>query len=93
MSAPEQDRGVGDCPERPEGFGHLWAGPQASGDSRNPCRFCGMSGREFFAAATAERSDGVGVLNARRELTVEQLARAAAIVEDKKRRDALGGRP
>jgi hypothetical protein len=106
MSAIENDRGVGQCPERPEGFGHLWAGVLASGDARNPCRFCGRPGRDnvlegesggYFGEATAARSAmlvGVrlpmqsGTGKVREDLTPAQLAKAAEIVADKKRRDA-----
>lgn len=48
--------GVGVCPERASGLGHVWAGALASGDRSNPCRYCGTSGRAFFAQATAERA-------------------------------------
>jgi Arc/MetJ-type ribon-helix-helix transcriptional regulator len=69
------DRGVGDCPKRAEGLGHVWAGVKASGDSRNPCRFCGTPGRQardaqgrpvgepgFFERATRERMEVLGGL-------------------------------
>jgi hypothetical protein len=63
MSAVEQEVGVGQCPERPKGLGHVWAGANASGDASNPCRFCGTSGREFFQRACAARMNGfVGVV-------------------------------
>jgi hypothetical protein len=90
--------GVGVCPNRPEGFGHSWR--SARDDSRRSCQFCGRPGRDntpiggvhdsggFFAEATASRSETVGGLNTRRELTDAQKARAAEIVADKKRRDA-----
>jgi hypothetical protein len=55
MSAIEVERGVGQCPERPRGLGHVWAGALASGDRNNPCRFCGYAGRQFFAEATGAR--------------------------------------
>jgi hypothetical protein len=58
------DRGVGDCPKRGEGLGHVWGG----GDTR-PCRFCRTPGRSeriegmavgeagFFEASTASRAE------------------------------------
>jgi hypothetical protein len=51
------ERGVGDCPERGDGLGHVWAGvkPENGGGPENPCRFCGTSGRAFFRAATQDR--------------------------------------
>lgn len=60
--------GVGQCPKRGEGLGHVWAGtnPANGGGPRNPCRFCGRPGRDnvfagesggFFAEATAARSE------------------------------------
>jgi predicted transcriptional regulator len=74
-SGRSDDRGVGDCPERGEGLGHVWAGVKASGDSRNPCRFCGTPGRQardaqgrpvgepgFFEKATQGRVDVLGDL-------------------------------
>jgi hypothetical protein len=102
------DLGVGDCPQRPEGFGHIWKSWRV--DSRKSCEFCGRPGRDnsplggpldsggFFAEATGSRSMLIGVLNARRELTDEQRARAAAIVAEKKERDRVAresgvGRP
>lgn len=92
------DRGVGDCPNRPDGYGHSWRSWRD--DSRRSCSFCGRPGRDdtplggvhttggYFAMATAGRSEMVGGLNARRELTDAQKVRAAEIVEDKRRRDA-----
>jgi predicted nucleic acid-binding Zn-ribbon protein len=80
------ERGVGQCPERPEGFGHVWAGAIASGDSSNPCRFCEESGRAYFAAATRARAAGFD--NYERPSEEEREATAARIVADKKRRDA-----
>lgn len=50
------DVGVGQCPERAEGLGHVWAGANASGDAANPCVFCKTSGRKFFAEATKARA-------------------------------------
>jgi hypothetical protein len=59
--------GVGDCPERPEGFGHIWKSWRD--DSRKSCRFCGRPGRDnspidgpketggYFAMATAGRTE------------------------------------
>jgi predicted transcriptional regulator len=68
--AAELEQGVGVCPKRAPGLGHVWAGVHASGDSRNPCRFCGTPGRQardaqgrpvgepgFFEKATDGRSD------------------------------------
>jgi hypothetical protein len=64
------DIGVGDCPNRPDGFGHVWR--SARDDSRRSCKFCGRPGRDntpiggvhdtggFFAEATASRSATVG---------------------------------
>jgi predicted transcriptional regulator len=70
-----KDRGVGDCPERGVGLGHVWMGVKASGDSRNPCRFCGTPGRQdrdaqgrpvgepgFFERAAQGRVDVLGDL-------------------------------
>jgi hypothetical protein len=48
--------GVGVCPGRAPGLGHVWAGAMASGDRSNPCRYCGTSGRAFFAEATGGRA-------------------------------------
>jgi hypothetical protein len=104
VSAIEADRGVGVCPDRPEGFGHVWAGVKASGDGRNPCRFCGYPGRGsalkgesgFFQEATAARTL-VGVVvpmesgtgkAEKVKHTPEQEALVAEIIADKKRRDA-----
>lgn len=48
--------GVGDCSKRDDGgTGHVWAGIKV--DSSNPCKFCGYSGRQYFAEATQERHD------------------------------------
>jgi hypothetical protein len=57
------------------GLGHVWAGVKASGDERNPCRFCGTPGRQardaqgrpvgepgFFERATQGRVDVLGDL-------------------------------
>lgn len=47
-------RGVGVCPSREGGLGHVW-----SMDSKSlgkVCEFCGLAGREFLAAATADRA-------------------------------------
>lgn len=86
MSAIETERGVGQCPDRPEGLGHVWAGANASGDAQNPCRFCGTSGRAFFAVATAAVS--APWLGYEKPDEATRKARAATVVEDKKRRDA-----
>jgi hypothetical protein len=71
----ELEQGVGVCPERAPGLGHVWAGVHASGDDRNPCRFCGTPGRQardaqgrpvgepgFFERATQGRVDVIGGL-------------------------------
>lgn len=48
--------GVGDCPKRDDGGqGHVWAGWKV--DPSNPCKFCGTSGRAFFASHAAERGE------------------------------------
>jgi hypothetical protein len=101
MSAGEANRvfrevrGVGVCPGRPDGFGHMWKSWRE--DPRKSCEFCGRPGRDnqfagesggFFAEATKGRTETMGSLNARRELTQEQKDRAALVVEDKRRRDA-----
>lgn len=90
-------QGAGDCPKRPGTLGHIWQSWKVN--SRKPCEFCGTPGRDnrpigqepdtggFFARATAARTEMIGNLNARRELTQEQKDRAAVIVEDKRRRD------
>jgi hypothetical protein len=75
--AAELEQGVGVCPKRAPGLGHVWAGVHASGDSRNPCRFCGTPGRQardaqgrpvgepgFFEKATDGRSDVFNELRA-----------------------------
>lgn len=92
---------MGDCPDRPDGFGHVWSSWKV--DARKSCVFCGRPGRDgkgeeggFFAEATAARYAIVAPLatpmfagtGKPRDLTPEQAARAAAIVEDKRRRDA-----
>jgi hypothetical protein len=64
----ELEQGVGVCPKRAPGLGHVWAGVKASGDGTNPCKFCGMPGRQardangqpvgpegYFERATRER--------------------------------------
>jgi hypothetical protein len=96
MSAIDVRPGVGECPDRPEGLGHVWAGPKASKDESNPCVFCGTSGRAFFQKWSASRS--LALMDVKlpmdpgtgkpRVLTAEQQARADAVVVDKKRRDA-----
>lgn len=55
-TSPTIEQGVGVCPKRLPGLGHVWAGVKASGDSQNPCKHCGTSGRAFFKAATSERA-------------------------------------
>lgn len=64
MSAIDREVGVGQCPERSQGLGHVWAGALASGDRNNPCRFCGFAGRQFFAEATAARAERFSRLKA-----------------------------
>lgn len=103
MSAIETEVGVGQCPDRPAGMGHVWAGtkPENGGDGTNPCVFCGTSGRVFFkkwCRARAASFDGVrvpmesGTGNPAKAwpkgMPPEMAERVAAIVEDKKRRDA-----
>jgi hypothetical protein len=95
--------GVGDCPKRPEGFGHIWKSWKV--DPRKSCEFCGRPGRDnlllgesggFFAEATDARYEVFAGLAAPmqsgtgkpRELTAEQQARVDVIIADKKRRDA-----
>lgn len=65
--------GVGNCPERPEGFGHVWASWRVN--SRKSCVHCGRPGRDnspiggpadtggFFAEATAARYGVVAPLH------------------------------
>jgi hypothetical protein len=108
-----EDRGVGQCPDRAEGFGHIWKSWKI--DPRRSCEFCGHPGRDnidlgetggYFAKATAARHEIFAGLKAPmdagsgkvRDLSDAQKAKAAEIVEDKKRRDALAresgvGRP
>lgn len=99
-----EDRGVGNCPKRPEGFGHVWKSWRV--DPRKSCEFCGRPGRDnlklgesggFFAEATDARYEVFASLAApmtsgtgkvRDDLTPAQLAKAEEIVADKKRRDA-----
>jgi len=54
--------GVGKCPKRIEGLGHVWKSPHV--DSRRSCEFCGRPGRDgvnetggYFAKATMGRHD------------------------------------
>lgn len=53
--------GVGDCPERPEGLGHVFKEP--SEDSLRRCRHCDLQGRggrddvSYLTMATAERAE------------------------------------
>lgn len=61
--------GVGDCPERGEGLGHVWKSWMV--DPRRSCQFCGRPGRDnvlkgesggYFAEATeahAAQFDGL----------------------------------
>lgn len=68
----EVEQGVGDCPKRPDGLGHMWASWRV--DPFRSCEFCGTHGREpalnfdgqgmkpnqgggYFARVTAMRSD------------------------------------
>lgn len=98
MSAIETEVGVGQCPDRPSGFGHVWAGTDAAkgGGESNPCRFCGTSGRAFFAEWCHSHGNlFVGVhlpmlpgSGKPRELTETQQAKVREIIADKKRRDA-----
>jgi hypothetical protein len=83
MSAIESQRGVGQCPERPRGLGHVWAGTKAEngGDESNPCRFCRYSGRRFFREATLDRYE----LHAR--LLHPSAERVARVREDIARAD------
>lgn len=67
----DAEQGVGACPKRLPGLGHVWAGPKASGDERNPCVFgCGTFGRQardkdgkptgpegYFERVTRERGE------------------------------------
>lgn len=41
--------GVGDCPERAEGLGHVWTSSKEN--STRPCRYCGTLGRARRNAA------------------------------------------
>lgn len=57
-----EDVGVGDCPGRGEGLGHVWSSSKV--DSRKPCSFCGRPGRDgkdekggFLAEATSGRAE------------------------------------
>lgn len=45
------EQGVGACPERGAGLGHVWGGVPTL------CRFCGAAGADFLDAATAQRSE------------------------------------
>jgi hypothetical protein len=65
MSAIDMRRGVGQCPDRPESFGHVWKSWRV--DPFRSCEFCGMRGREpdvkgvenmgYFAQATKAHAD------------------------------------
>ena len=48
------EQGVGQCPDRATGLGHVWA---MDAERVNRCRFCGMEGRTFLESATAERAE------------------------------------
>lgn len=104
MSAIENEVGVGQCPERPDGFGHIWAGtkPENGGNSFNPCRFCDYSGRRFFREAITERMERHGRLAVPMQSGTGSVsvawpkgqpeamaAKAAEIVADKKERDRI----
>jgi hypothetical protein len=100
--ATARNVGVGACPKRLPGLGHIWAGVKASGDESNPCVFCGASGREFFARALDERSELFARLAAPMQsgtgdpgkaypkgMPSAAAAKAAEIVADKKGRDRV----
>lgn len=65
MSVDEMvPRGVGDCPKRDDGLGHVWS--KWFDDPRKSCTFCGRPGRDnvtlgetggFFAEATHARME------------------------------------
>jgi hypothetical protein len=84
MSAIEREVGVGQCPDRPQGLGHVWAGAVASGNARNPCRFCGYPGRGdarkgehgFFQEATSARLGAFAGLKAPMESGTGSAAKA-----------------
>ena len=53
----EPEQGVGDCPRREGGLGHVWS---RSDLERRPCVFCGVPGRGpggFLDRATADRAE------------------------------------
>ena len=55
LSRGDQDeRGVGDCPDRPGVLGHIW---RMGEDRVNRCRFCGVLGREFLQGASERRAE------------------------------------
>lgn len=65
------EQGVGRCPKRAEGFGHVWVSWRV--DPRRSCEFCGAPGRDnrtlgetggFFGRATMARYDMSGPLAA-----------------------------
>jgi hypothetical protein len=101
LYARGEELGVGDCPRRGEGLGHVWRSPRE--DPVRPCRFCGLAGRGpggHFEQVVAERSDVFSRLVVPMEsgtgsegkahpkgLTPEQQVRAKAVVADKRRRD------
>lgn len=49
-----QERGVGQCPRRDAGLGHVWRSPQEDPD--RPCRFCGLAGRVHLGESSRERA-------------------------------------
>jgi predicted transcriptional regulator len=71
----DAEQGVGVCPKRLPGLGHVWSGVKASGDGTNPCLFCGAPGRQArdkegrpvgpegsFERATRERGEMFAML-------------------------------
>lgn len=65
------DRGVGECPKRDVGMGHVWKSWQV--DPRRSCEFCGRPGRDnrdknesggFFAEATGARTAARALMQA-----------------------------
>ena len=49
------ERGVGRCPEREEGMGHVWESHKVH--PQRPCKFCGYEGRKYFDMATRARAE------------------------------------
>lgn len=52
--AHSEPTGVGQCPDRPEGLGHVW---KMGEDRVNRCSYCGHLGREFLERATKDRTE------------------------------------